>query len=164
MRDAITDLGGDTRRINPLYPTELVIDHSVIADVFGLPDAVRINASWSSSATPCATSCCGWAQQAFDDFSVVPGSSSARWCASTPPAEADYYRHSGIMQYVFAPIAGRAILTAIGLDDDISLIPRRPLHYVVKCTSRCRRQRIGVGPRPAHPQQHLRPAARAEHV
>ena len=44
MRDAIATLGGDTARINPLCPTELVIDHSVIADVFGRPDAFRINA------------------------------------------------------------------------------------------------------------------------
>ena len=35
MRDAVTDLGGDTQRINPLCPTELVIDHSVIADRSG---------------------------------------------------------------------------------------------------------------------------------
>lgn len=45
MRDAITALGGDVRRINPLIPTELVIDHSVIADVFGRPDAFAANAA-----------------------------------------------------------------------------------------------------------------------
>jgi aconitate hydratase len=44
MRDAMTALGGDPRRINPLIPTDLVIDHSVIADVFGRRDAFRVNA------------------------------------------------------------------------------------------------------------------------
>ena len=41
MREAMTALGGDPGRINPLNPAELVIDHSVIADVFGAPDCVR---------------------------------------------------------------------------------------------------------------------------
>lgn len=45
MRDAIGDLGGDARRINPLIPTELVIDHSVIVDVFGRADAFLTNAT-----------------------------------------------------------------------------------------------------------------------
>ncbi len=44
MRDAMADLGGDPRRINPLIPAELVIDHSVIADVLGRADAFRRNA------------------------------------------------------------------------------------------------------------------------
>ncbi|MDN5756749.1 MAG: aconitase family protein, partial [Micrococcaceae bacterium] len=44
MRDAMTDLGGDPKKINPLIPAELVIDHSVIADVFARPDAFGVNA------------------------------------------------------------------------------------------------------------------------
>src|SRR3954447_12416773 len=43
MREAVRDLGGDPSRINPLAPAELVIDHSVIADVFGRPDAFEVN-------------------------------------------------------------------------------------------------------------------------
>src|SRR3546814_941999 len=43
MRDAIIALGGDPQRINPLVPSELVIDHSVIADVFGRPNAAAAN-------------------------------------------------------------------------------------------------------------------------
>src|SRR5262249_20084780 len=43
MREAVADLGGDPARINPLAPAELVIDHSVIADVFGRPDALERN-------------------------------------------------------------------------------------------------------------------------
>src|SRR5690242_3628443 len=43
MREAVADLGGDPAKINPLAPAELVIDHSVIADVFGRPDAFERN-------------------------------------------------------------------------------------------------------------------------
>src|SRR3546814_6252070 len=43
MREAMADLGGDPSRINPLAPAEMVIDHSVIADVFGTPDAFEKN-------------------------------------------------------------------------------------------------------------------------
>jgi aconitate hydratase len=72
MRDAITDLGGDTRRINPLCPTELVIDHSVIADVFGRADAFRINAEVEFERNAERYQLLRWAQQAFTDFHVVP--------------------------------------------------------------------------------------------
>ncbi|MBO0882774.1 MAG: aconitate hydratase, partial [Mycobacterium sp.] len=72
MRDAIADLGGDTQRINPLCPTELVIDHSVIADVFGRADAFRINAELEFERNAERYQLLRWAQQAFADFSVVP--------------------------------------------------------------------------------------------
>jgi aconitate hydratase len=52
MRDAMADLGGDPRRINPLIPAELVIDHSVIADVFGRADAFRRNADLEFDRNP----------------------------------------------------------------------------------------------------------------
>jgi aconitate hydratase len=72
MRDAIAELGGDTARINPLCPTELVIDHSVITDVFGRADAFRINAELEFERNAERYQLLRWAQQAFDDFSVVP--------------------------------------------------------------------------------------------
>ncbi|BBZ23123.1 aconitate hydratase [Mycolicibacter hiberniae] len=72
MRDAITELGGQTSRINPLCPTELVIDHSVIADVFGRADAFTINAELEFERNAERYQLLRWAQQAFDDFSVVP--------------------------------------------------------------------------------------------
>ncbi|MGH3633175.1 MAG: aconitate hydratase, partial [Mycobacterium sp.] len=72
MRDAITDLGGETERINPLCPTELVIDHSVIADVFGRADAFRMNADLEFERNAERYQLLRWAQQAFTDFSVVP--------------------------------------------------------------------------------------------
>jgi aconitate hydratase len=72
MRDAIAALGGDTKRINPLCPTELVIDHSVIADVFGRTDAFAINAELEFERNAERYQLLRWGQQAFDDFSVVP--------------------------------------------------------------------------------------------
>jgi len=72
MRDAIADLGGDAQRINPLIPTELVIDHSVIVDVFGRPDAFAINASLEFERNAERYQLLRWGQQAFADFQVVP--------------------------------------------------------------------------------------------
>jgi aconitate hydratase len=72
MRDAITELRGDPRRINPLVPTELVIDHSVIADVFARRDAFAINAELEFERNAERYQLLRWAQQAFTDFSVVP--------------------------------------------------------------------------------------------
>ncbi|MEO9138675.1 MAG: aconitate hydratase [Jatrophihabitans sp.] len=72
MRDAITTLGGDTRRINPLVPTELVIDHSVIADVFARTDAFRVNSDLEFERNAERYQLLRWAQRAFADFSVVP--------------------------------------------------------------------------------------------
>ena len=72
MRDAMTDLGGDPRKINPLIPAELVIDHSVIADVFGRADAFRRNAELEFERNQERYQLLRWAQQSFDDFLVVP--------------------------------------------------------------------------------------------
>ncbi|WP_319447398.1 MULTISPECIES: aconitate hydratase AcnA [unclassified Mycobacterium] len=72
MRDAMTALGGDAAAINPLIPTELVIDHSVIADVFARPDAFGVNAGLEFSRNRERYQLLRWAQQAFDDFLVVP--------------------------------------------------------------------------------------------
>jgi aconitate hydratase len=72
MRDAMTALGGDPRVINPQVPVELVIDHSVIADVFGRADAFRINAELEFDRNKERYQLLRWAQQAFDNFRVVP--------------------------------------------------------------------------------------------
>ena len=72
MRDAMTDLGGDAQRINPLIPTELVIDHSVIADAFGSADAFAINAKLEFERNAERYQMLRWGQQAFADFKVVP--------------------------------------------------------------------------------------------
>jgi aconitate hydratase len=72
MRDAMADLGGDPQRINPLIPAELVIDHSVIADVFGRADAFRRNADLEFERNQERYQLLRWAQESFDDFLVVP--------------------------------------------------------------------------------------------
>jgi aconitate hydratase len=72
MRDAVTALGGDPARVNPLIPAELVIDHSVIADVFARPGAFRANADLEFTRNRERYELLRWAQQAFADFRVVP--------------------------------------------------------------------------------------------
>ena len=72
MRDAMAAFGGDPRRINPLIATELVIDHSVIADVFARSDAFRVNAELEFQRNQERYQLLRWAQQSFDDFLVVP--------------------------------------------------------------------------------------------
>src|SRR5699024_10915609 len=72
MRDAMNDFGGNPQRINPLIPTELVIDHSVIVDAFGHPDAFLTNAVKEFDRNGERYQMLRWGQQAFDDFKVVP--------------------------------------------------------------------------------------------
>ena len=62
MREAMRALGGDPTKINPLIPAELVIDHSVVADFFGVPEAFTGTWSLSSSATASASSSCAGAR------------------------------------------------------------------------------------------------------
>ena len=72
MREAMADLGGDPSRINPLVPAEMVIDHSVIADVFGTPDAFERNVEIEYERNRERYQFLRWGQGAFDDFKVVP--------------------------------------------------------------------------------------------
>ena len=72
MRDAIAELGGDAQRINPLIPSELVIDHSVIADVFGRANAFATNAALEFERNAERYQLLRWGQQAFADLAVVP--------------------------------------------------------------------------------------------
>jgi aconitate hydratase len=72
MRDAMPELGGDAGRINPLVPAELVIDHSVIADVAGRPDAFVRNAELEFERNRERYAFLRWGQQAFGSFQVVP--------------------------------------------------------------------------------------------
>src|ERR671938_293776 len=72
MRDAMADGGGNPQAINPLAPAELVIDHSVVADVAGRVDAFRINAELEFERNKERYAFLRWGQQAFADFSVVP--------------------------------------------------------------------------------------------
>jgi aconitate hydratase len=72
MREAMADMGGDPSKINPLAPAELVIDHSVIADVFGTADAFSRNVEIEYSRNHERYQFLRWGQTAFDDFKVVP--------------------------------------------------------------------------------------------
>jgi aconitate hydratase len=72
MREAVTALGGDPTKINPLAPAELVIDHSVIADVFGRPDAFERNTDIEYERNGERYQFLRWGQGAFTDFKVVP--------------------------------------------------------------------------------------------
>jgi aconitate hydratase len=72
MRDAVAKLGGDPRRINPLVPADLVIDHSVQVDRFGSNLAFRFNVGQEYERNGERYALLRWAQQAFQNFSVVP--------------------------------------------------------------------------------------------
>ena len=72
MRDAVTKIGGDPARINPLAPADLVIDHSVQVDAFGTTDALMINIEREFERNRERYEFLRWGQQAFDNFSVVP--------------------------------------------------------------------------------------------
>ncbi|MET0229195.1 MAG: aconitase family protein, partial [Actinomycetes bacterium] len=72
MRDAMGTLGGDPARINPLAPAELVIDHSVVADIAGRPDAFVRNVELEFERNQERYAFLRWGQQAFADFKVVP--------------------------------------------------------------------------------------------
>ena len=72
MREAMRALGGDPTKINPLIPAELVIDHSVIADVFGRPDAFESNVELEFQRNSERYQFLRWGQNAFDGFRVVP--------------------------------------------------------------------------------------------
>ena len=72
MREAMAEMGGDPAKINPLAPAELVIDHSVIADVFGTADAFARNVEIEYERNRERYQFLRWGQTAFDDFKVVP--------------------------------------------------------------------------------------------
>ena len=72
MREAVADLGGDPTKINPLAPAELVIDHSVIIDVFGQRDAFERNVDFEYERNGERYQFLRWGQTAFQDFKVVP--------------------------------------------------------------------------------------------
>lgn len=72
MRDAMKNLGGDPKKINPLSPAELVIDHSIMVDVFGRPDAAEKNAEIEFERNQERYTFLRWGQDAFSNFKVVP--------------------------------------------------------------------------------------------
>ncbi len=72
LRDAVEQLGGAPQRVNPQVPVDLVIDHSVIADVSARPDAFARNAELEFARNAERYRFLRWGQQAFSNFQVVP--------------------------------------------------------------------------------------------
>ncbi|MGW0023758.1 aconitate hydratase AcnA [Rhodococcus sp. NPDC003383] len=72
MREAVTTLGGDPNKVNPLSPADMVIDHSVILDYFGTADALERNVDLEYQRNGERYQFLRWGQGAFDDFKVVP--------------------------------------------------------------------------------------------
>jgi aconitate hydratase len=72
MRDAMKHLGGDPKKINPLVPVDLVIDHSVQVDYYGTDDCPRLNVAKEYERNGERYTFLKWAQKSFDNFSVVP--------------------------------------------------------------------------------------------
>ncbi|MBB4961797.1 aconitate hydratase [Micromonospora polyrhachis] len=72
MREAVRELGGDPTKVNPLAPAELVIDHSVIADLFGREDAFARNVELEYERNKERYQFLRWGQSAFNEFKVVP--------------------------------------------------------------------------------------------
>ncbi|MFV0243661.1 MAG: aconitate hydratase AcnA [Qingshengfaniella sp.] len=72
MRDGIVALGGDAKKINPLNPVDLVIDHSVMIDEFGNPRAFQMNVDREYERNMERYTFLKWGQKAFDNFRVVP--------------------------------------------------------------------------------------------
>src|SRR3569832_646839 len=72
MRDAMAKLGGDPKKINPLIPVDLVIDHSVAAAFFGTKDAFKKNVDEEYRQNQERYEFLKWAQRSFDNFRVVP--------------------------------------------------------------------------------------------
>ncbi len=75
MRDAVKDLGGDPRKINPLVPTELIVDHSIQVDYYGSSDCLEKNVAKEYERNGERYKLLKWAQKSFDNFSVVPPNS-----------------------------------------------------------------------------------------
>ncbi|WP_181780590.1 aconitate hydratase AcnA [Pseudonocardia pini] len=72
MREAVTEMGGDPAKVNPLAPAELVIDHSVMIDFFGTADAFEKNIDFEYGRNKERYQFLRWGQGAFDEFKVVP--------------------------------------------------------------------------------------------
>ena len=72
MRDAMSELGGDPQKINPLVPVHLIIDHSVMVDEFGTPRAFGKNVELEYQRNGERYEFLKWGSQAFDNFQVVP--------------------------------------------------------------------------------------------
>ncbi|MDR1450462.1 MAG: aconitate hydratase AcnA [Propionibacteriaceae bacterium] len=116
MREAVTALGGRPGQVNPLAPTELVIDHSVIADVFGRPDAFARNVDIEYARNGERYQFLRWGQTAFDNFAVVPPGTGI-----VHPDNIERWARVVMGQ----PTAGRAVAypdTCVGTDSHTTMV------------------------------------------
>src|SRR3989441_2194491 len=72
LRSEVDRLGADPQRVNPLFPVDLVVDHSVQVDAFGMADAFRINVDREYERNRERYAFLRWAQESFSNFRVVP--------------------------------------------------------------------------------------------
>jgi aconitate hydratase len=113
MRDAMADLGGDPSKINPQQPVDLVIDHSIIADVYGVPDAFLRNAEIEFARNEERYEFLRWGQDAFDGLRVVPPNTGI-----VHQVNLEYLAH-----VVFADDGGRAFPdTLVGTDSHTPMV------------------------------------------
>ena len=115
MREAMQALGGDPTKINPLIPAELVIDHSVVADVFGRPDAFTRNVEIEFQRNRERFGFLRWGQEAFSQFKVVPPG-------------------TGIVHQVNIEYLARVVMTRDGVDP----LPTPTPAWAPTRTPRCR--------------------------
>jgi aconitate hydratase len=116
MREAMTDLGGDPGKINPLNPAELVIDHSVIADVFGAPDSFARNVELEYERNRERYQFLRWGQGAFEDFKVVPpGTGIVHQVNIEHLARTVYTRSDGVATSAFPD-------TCVGTDSHTTMV------------------------------------------
>jgi aconitate hydratase len=113
MRDAMAEMGGEPSKINPLVPVDLVIDHSIVADVAGIPDAFKRNAELEFERNKERYEFLRWGQGAFDNFRVVPPNTGI--CHQV---NLEY-----LSQVVFADEQGRAYPdTLVGTDSHTPMV------------------------------------------
>ena len=108
MRDAMKRMGGDPKKINPLQPVELVIDHSVQVDEAGTRQAFQINADLEFSRNGERYAFLRWGQDAFKNFRVVPPD-------------------TGIVHQVNLEYLARVVFTST--DSEVAAAEERPLAY-----------------------------------
>ena len=99
MRDALAGLGGDPQAVNPLIPAELVADHSVIADVFGRPDARDRNVELEYARN----------SERYRFLKMGPGRLGAALCAPQPPGFVQLTVHRPSVKRSPAPLAPCAL-------------------------------------------------------
>src|SRR6204780_1848909 len=104
MREGMRALGGDAGKINPLVPAELVIDHSVVADVFGRPDAFDRNVEFEFQRNHERFAFLRWGQDALRQFKVVPPG-------------------TGIVHQVNIEYLARVVMTGAGADGGQAAYP-----------------------------------------